>query len=215
MRALFVTIMRPFILCAAAALAACATTTTSTTWMNQDYMGKRISKVLVAGISQQEVLRRKYEDAMCSELESRGSVCVPSYKIISTEEIKDKKKLEGMVKGQQFDTILISRIVGKKKETIQHPEITRVSPGVGPYVPPPYAYAGWYDYYAFSYEIIKEPSYTEEQEIMVVETNLYDVKSGKLIWSMLTETVLDSNVDRLVKDFVKVAIKNLEKENLI
>ncbi len=215
MNAFSTLILRLMILCMVATFTACATTTTSTTWMNPDYSGKKISKVLVAGVAQQEVLRRKYEDSMCEEIRMRGSVCVPSYKIIPSEEIKDKKRLEDLVKGQQFDTILISRIVGKKKETIQHPEITRVSPGIGPYVPPPYAYAGWYDYYAFSYEIIKEPSYTEEQEIMVVETNLYDVKSGKLIWSMLTETILDSNVDRLVKDFVKVAIKNLEKENLI
>ncbi|HXJ68303.1 MAG TPA: hypothetical protein VNM39_05320, partial [Verrucomicrobiae bacterium] len=58
--------------------------------------------------------------------------------------------------------------------------------------PSPY-YGGWYGYYSMGYSYMTSPGYVEENKVYRLETNLYDAKGDKLIWSGLTETTLLSS----------------------
>ena len=85
--------------------------------------------------------------------------------------------------------MLISRLVCKK--TVQ----TYVPGSV--YYPPSY-YGNWRDYYGYGSESVYTPGYTAEDEYALMETNLYDARDDKLIWSAASQTeLLGSNQDQI------------------
>ncbi|NTW59104.1 MAG: DUF4136 domain-containing protein [Nitrospirae bacterium] len=49
----------------------------------------------------------------------------------------------------------------------------------------------------------------------MVQTNLYDLASGKLIWTASSETLLGDNAGSRVSTFVKVIVKSLADNNVI
>ncbi len=46
-------------------------------------------------------------------------------------------------------------------------------------------------------------------------TNLYDVKTEKLIWSGKSETLRPDSVNQIIDDVIKVVIKDLQKNKLL
>ena len=82
------------------------------------------------------------------------------------------------------------------------------------YAPAPY-YRSWDSYYERRYEATYMPPTTTEFQIATVEANIYDAKSGKLIWSAQLETVVDSDLQKLFTDFVRTVTKDLQKQGLL
>jgi predicted transcriptional regulator len=107
-----------------------------------------------------------------------------------------------------IDTFLITRMVDKKT-------VETYIPGQAHHYAPPVHHRRWQGYYAASYRTIYEPGYTVKNEIVVLETNLYDAKNEELIWSALSETIKEGNEERIIKNFIKLIIKNLSATNLI
>ena len=83
-------------------------------------------------------------------------------------------------------------------------------PGSTYYTPAP-AYYGMYGYYNSSYAMVHDPGYYQENTIVKLETNVYDVASEKLVWSGVTETlnpetaqdVANSVAFKVTEDMVK------------
>jgi len=46
-------------------------------------------------------------------------------------------------------------------------------------------------------------------------TNLYDVKTEKLIWSGKSETLNADSTKQMIDDVIEVVIKDLQKNNLL
>jgi hypothetical protein len=80
--------------------------------------------------------------------------------------------------------VIVTRLVDQ--ETVQEyypPSYTTVA------APSAY-YGGWYGYYSLGYTYMSSPGYVAENKVFRLETNLYDVKESKLLWSGLTETTV-------------------------
>jgi hypothetical protein len=61
---------------------------------------------------------------------------------------------------------------------------------------------------------VHSPGYTLSNEVVIVETNLFDAGSEKLVWSALSETFVEGDSDKLIKSFVEVMIDDLFQQNL-
>jgi hypothetical protein len=48
-----------------------------------------------------------------------------------------------------------------------------------------------------------------------LETNLYDAKTGKLIWSGKSKTLSDDSTDQIMNDVIKAVINNWQENKLI
>jgi hypothetical protein len=48
-----------------------------------------------------------------------------------------------------------------------------------------------------------------------LETNLYDVKTEKLIWSGQSETWSKDSKDQIINDVIKAVVNNLQKNKLL
>ncbi|MBE0426020.1 MAG: hypothetical protein IBX72_05165 [Nitrospirae bacterium] len=207
-------------------MVSCATTTLTSVWKDENYKAGQIKKILVFGVSDKPAIKRFFEDEFVKKLKTMKIEAVPSYAVIPSEKMQDKEYAQKKVKEMQFDGILITRLVDKRTiETYYPPEKigTFVPPShpprLYPHFYPPAYYHGWYGYYYDCYQCITTPGYRVEDEILSMETNLYDVKTDKLIWSALSDTLIetfDGGINKsIIQSFIDVIIKKLSKDNVI
>jgi len=193
---------------AALVLTSCASTTLTSVWKDENYRIGNIKKVLIIVLSEKPAVRRFFEDEFKSQMTLFSMDAVSSYTVIPDEKLSDKEFLAAQTKDLRVDAVLITRLVDKK--TIQSyvpPETT--------YVGPSGYSAGWPTYnYNYSQPITR-PGYTVENEMLSLETNLYEARTDKLIWSALSDTYTEGGKDEYIKSFTSVIIKRLSDDKIL
>jgi hypothetical protein len=63
--------------------------------------------------------------------------------------------------------------------------------------------------------IFVDYGYTGDTQVAYIETNLYDMKTEKLIWSAQTETERTEGEQQLVNKFIDVILKKLSSDKII
>ncbi len=94
--------------------------------------------------------------------------------------------------------------------------VSRRRRSTSPRAPTPSAhYGGYYGYYGSSWDVVHEPGYYQTHTIVRLETNLYDVGTGELVWSGQSETFNPSSLKDSIDSVTKAVAKRLRKESLI
>ena len=182
--------------------ASCATTTVTDVWKDKTYQGKP-QKILVIMVAKSPDMRELFEDRFVGELNSRRNNSFQSYTIVPMEQLRDRELVKSKIKSSRADTVLIARLVDTKT-------IESYSPGLI-YVVPDYYY-GWGTYYGV---IFADYGYTGDVQVAYIETNLYDMKTEKLIWSTHTKTERTEGEQQLINTFIKVIVKKLSSAGII
>lgn len=185
----------------------CASTRIDEAWMDPQWNGKPVRKILVVGIAESDLRRRSFEDLFVGILRERGNDASASYPIIPVIDPQNTPAAEAIIAQGGFDAILTARAIGVETETT-------VIPGSTYYTPTSY-YDGFYNYYATSYQMVSTPTYVTQYEIWKVETNVYYAKTGKLVWTGQSSTSASGNFQSGLKDFSDVIIQELGKRGLI
>ena len=102
---------------------------------------------------------------------------------------------------------LVTRLIDEKTETAYYSGSS--------YAVPNSYYGGYYPYYSSSYMVMSSPGYTVENTTVSLETNLYEVSGGKLIWSGLTDTLLSGDLLGDIGDVIKVLVDEMAREKLV
>jgi len=145
----------------------------------------------------------------CSQTKVTSVWVDPEYQgdgILPDKDLRDEKMLDSKVKESGSDTILMTRIIDIRKDT-------QYIPPDYVYAPPAHYYGGWHGYYNRAYMV--SPGYTVEYETAVLETNLYDLKSDKLIWSARSDAPTEGKMGKHIKDFARSIITQLAEAKLI
>jgi hypothetical protein len=180
----------------------CASTTITDTWKDKAYQGKAQNMVVMM-VARTQYLRDMFEGQFAAELRARGNKATQSHKFVPFEELKDKELVKSKIKSTDADTILIARLV-------DHKTIEAYEPGHIHGVPLFHSYWGTY------YEIVSvDYGYTDNIEVSYIETNLYDVKTEKLIWSALSKTERSYGEQQLIKTFINIILKKLSSDKII
>jgi len=58
------------------------------------------------------------------------------------------------------------------------------------------------------------PAYTSLNQLVILETNLYD-SAGEIIFSVQTETLVDYGANETIQDIVETVVKALAAQHLI
>ena len=188
-------------------LAACTTASRSSTvmtdtWKDKTYQGKP-QKIIVIMVARYPDTRNMFEDRFVGELNNRGNNALQSYSVIPYEQLRDKELVKAKIKSSDADTVLISRLVDTKT-------IESYNPGMIYVVPDPYY--DWWGYYAV---VFADYGYTGDVSVAYIETNLYDVKSARLIWSGNSKTERTYGEQELITAFIQRIIKKLSSAGLI
>ena len=170
-----------------AALASCtASTQLTSSWTDPAASQRSYKKIVVVGVTPKTSSRRMYEDSFVQELQARGITAVSSYSVAGEGQL-EKDAAAAKLKEIGADGVIVTRLVDQ--ETYQ----TYYPPTYSSVAAPSAYYGGWYGYYSMGYSYMTSPGYVEENKVYRLETNLYDAKGDKLIWSGLTETTLLSS----------------------
>ena len=193
------------LLLGATLFAACATTQLNSVWKDPSYHA-RPAKMMVIGVEKNPLKRRLFEDEFARQLKAHGTDAIASYTVLPDKLQDNQSAIAAKVKELAIDTVLITRLVSKK--TVQ----TYV-PGTI-YYPPPY-YNTWPDYYGYGYRYIYSPGYVAEDEYAVIETNMYESASDKLVWAALSETILSESGQALIKSYIGIMVESMVEHGLL
>lgn len=192
-------------------VSACASTNLVDVWVDEARTGTPIEKLLVVAVSQQDRDRRIFEDRMVSEIRSRGRSATASYSIVPTgsEEVGQDGISKAAREGA-FDAVLVSRYAGSEERTVYVPGRTRTEvrgDGRG--------YRHIDDFYWRSWETVHEPGFEETFTTVLLETNVYSVDDGSLIWSARSETFNPESTSALIEELSRQIASSLEGNGLL
>ncbi|GMQ79894.1 MAG: hypothetical protein BMS9Abin03_343 [Thermodesulfobacteriota bacterium] len=184
---------------------ACAGTKLTHTWVDETHRGKLVSNILVIGVTykEKEAVRLSFEDNFVTQLRAAGVEAVAVGDAISIPKDLELEKDEILKAVNKFnnDAVIITHLVGKEeKESYTRPE--RLS-------------GGFYGYHGRAHGYIQSPGYSRTSTTVRLITNLYDVKTEKLIWSGESESLDPDSIKQMIDDVIKVVIKDLQKKNLL
>lgn len=182
-------------------LPSCATTKLTTVWKDPAYQD-RPTKIMIIALMKSPADRRVFEDEMVKQMQARGTGAVASYPVLGDQTDLSKEAIAAKMSEQGADAVLISRLMDKKTE------LNPMLGAPGPSYPAAYR-GGWHGYYAFS------PGYVVQDEFAVVQTNLYDLKTEKLIWTAASETWMAEQNVPLILSFIDVVVKTMERDRVI
>jgi hypothetical protein len=192
-----------FLLCICTPLiTSCASTTIIDNWKDEAYKGNA-ENIVVIMVARTEYLRNMFEGRFAAELRARGNNAIQSNKIVTFEQLPDKELVKSKIKSTDADTVLIARLVNSKT-------IEGYVPGAIHGVPIGHSY--WGTYYAVVYV---DYGYSDNIEVAYIETNLYDVKTEKLIWSAHSKTERTQGEQQLVNTFIDIIVKKMSSDKII
>jgi len=165
------------------------------------FVGKKVATLV---ISEDQSLQMSGEEALARELEARGILATPTYRMIPKEELRDAKKAQGWYQRGGIQAVIAMRVVSADKEVSYNP----VMFSSGYYS----SFGGWYDYGWASVYAVGKP---REDMVVTIETLIYTVADGALQWAGVSEKTNPKGASAVVKELVKDISSEMKKEGLI
>jgi len=193
-------------------MAACTSSRVTHSWKS-DFPPKNYSKVLVVAISAETdvATRQRMEDHLTGDLKDRGYNAVAAsseygpkaFRQLSEEAVVEKIQNSG------FDAVVTIVLLDKEKERYY-------VPGHAYYYSP---YSGYYrhfwGYYNTMYNRVYGPGYYVTNTKYFWESNLFDVASKELIYSVQTESFDPASSESLAHEYGKLIVKDMVKHQLL
>ncbi len=182
---------------------ACAGTRMSQTWVDEARRGKPVKNVLVIVIADKATNREAFEQKFVQQLKAAGVEAVSSADVIP---MPRDLKLEKDVILQAVDTygndaVIISHLTGLDKKEV----FTRTGP----------IYGGYYNYYGYAFDAVRDPGFYSGIASVRLETNLYDVGTEKLLWSGQSASGDVQSINDLIDEVIVLVIGDLQKNSLL
>jgi len=180
-------------------------------WKNPDYTGVgNFKNIMVLALNGKVASRAQFEDEMVAAIAKTGIEAQPSYEYLPRPDATpiDMNDMRWVIQQQKFDAILVSRLTKRDSTTTYVPGQV--------YTPMPF-YGTFYGYYGVLYPVIYSPGYLATENVAQVETNFYSTSKpdGQLVWTGTTNTFDASSVMNVIKDLVKVTVKEMEKQGVL
>jgi protein-S-isoprenylcysteine O-methyltransferase Ste14 len=181
---------------------ACASTRIETQWKEpsagpQDFA---FARVIALAQVHDETTRRVAEDELVRVLgsspsaQARGMQVRPAYPLIPIEELEDVTALRHKVEGAGFDGAVVLRLVSDQE---------RVE-----YVP------GHYEV-MWGAAVRYDPGYTRVDRIVRIETSVYSIAQGRLLWSGVSRTLNPRDLPELIEEVIQAAGAELQRQGLL
>jgi hypothetical protein len=189
-------------LIALSVLMGCAATKVTSTWKDEAYQ-KKPHKVLTVAILKSNTNRLTLEDEFALQLKQRGLDVAAGHNVLSPKEPPTKDTLAAALRENGYDTLLLVRLLDQRSQQTYVPGAAYPVGGA------------WPGYYGAGYNTMYTPGYVVEDKFAIAEANLYDVATEKLIWTAATETWINSAEPKLIKEYVGLMIRELEKGGMV
>ena len=168
----------------------------SQTQFDDAYKEKPVSNILVIAITGNEHNRRTYEKKFVARLKSVGVDAFASEDAIPMppDLQLEKEMILKAVAQYENDAVIITQLIGKEKEDV--------------YTRGGVARVGFFSY-------TRDPGFSSTNTTVRLETNLYDAKTGKRIWSGQSKTMSKDSTNHIMNDEIKAVVNNWQKNKII
>jgi hypothetical protein len=169
------------------------------------------TKVFVVTLSPNSNANFDIEGQMANTLIERGFKVVRSTDIFPpnfsiTKDLSREQLTEAIAK-RGCDAVLILALLDSKKVESYHPGTV--------YAPVNYGYYGsYYGYYNYCYPQVYSPGYYSVDKTFYLETNMYDLASDKLLWSVQSEARNPKDISTWFADYASMLTSHLKSKGL-
>jgi len=191
---------------ALALVAGCATSQLVSQQANPDYVGKHFKSVMVVAVTQDDLVRRTFEDRMVAQLAKRGTKGIPAYAAIGTRAQVEEAELRQAVARSGAEGVIVTRVTRIDRSSGTVPGGT-VMVGIG---------GGFYGYYSTVWqtvtvapEKITGPSWT------VSETRLFDARNGALAWTGVMDTRENDDLGAALTQYIEVIFDAMVNDRVL
>lgn len=184
-------------------LACTPTTQLIGTWMDPELSPETVkpfNKILVIARISHETSNRIAEDKIVASVKTSA---VPSYSILLPGDTA-QAVVDAKLQKEGIDGLIVMSLKEVNKSLN--------------YQPPTYyggyygGYYGYRGYYGYGYG---SPGYLTEDQTFYVETSIYSLVTGKMIWSGTTATLNPTELDQTLDDIIKAVRTELISKGLI
>ena len=192
-----------FFLSLIAVLASAGTPAIAQTVMTDVWRDKQqivpVQKVSVLWIARVMQSRLLAENEFVRQLKMRGLAAMPGYVVIPPDHQVEREEVLVKFRDLGVDAVVILRVINK--QAAQTP-----IPATGPIGP-----AHLTGFYQFVYDA----QVTDEPGPVYLETNVFDVRTGKRVWTARSVTKVDVVDQKALSDFIGLMIDRLAADAMI
>ncbi|MGZ6249686.1 MAG: hypothetical protein ACXWMC_08740 [Syntrophales bacterium] len=182
-------------------LSSCGATKLSEPWVNSAHEGRYLKNVLVVSISDQ-FEKKKLEDIFAAQFQKHG---VKAVSLAATTQEKELTSAEVKAEAARLSTDAIFTIrtvsIGEKEVTERYDLPPETSPDWSFNLP--------------IYNAQPPVEYMMAEKDIVMEFNLYDAETAKLMWKVRSETIKAGATAKLIDEASRKVMKDLSASRLI
>jgi hypothetical protein len=190
-------------------LNSCASTDHVRDWSSSEEYDRLFGNLMIMGLVNKVSLRNEVEYEVTEAAHKIGLKATNSMAMFPPELGKpfdDTERIKVRLQENGFDGILTVAIIDVSAERYMKPETK--------YVPLVY-YDRFTNYYYRTEALVYKPGYFSIQSRYFLETNLYELKAGKLVWSGRSFAFDAQELERTLPSYAKKLFKELSKEGVI
>jgi len=180
-------------------LISCASTKVTGEWKDPNLEAKKFNNIMIIGIAKQPTQRMAYEDEFVRQLKAAGVMAISSHSIIPFDKMLDKETIVQNIDGMGIDGVIITRVRDVEDKIEYHRS------------------NNMYDYYNRSFTVT--PSFQTSSPIYKrkynFESNLYDTKTEKLVFSLSSKTYAPENINKRLRPYIETVVKKLNQNKLL
>lgn len=190
----------------------CSSLKITNSWKAQDAVLQNYSKVLVLGLIREadRNLQQNMENHFAGDLKSLGYNAASSIQEYGPKSFDkmDEETAIAKLKNSGVDAIITIVLLDKEKER-------KYIPGNMFYTPYGSYYNRFWGYRSALYQRIYEPGYYVTSTKYFWESNLYDMHTQKLVYSVQTQSFDQSDTERMAHQYGQMIVNNMVKENIL
>jgi hypothetical protein len=191
----------------------CSSTKITSSWKANDVSNVNDQKVLVLGImnkNNDRAVRENMEQQLVSELNSSGINAVPASKEFEPNAFNNMNEESALraLRDKGYDAVMTIVLLDKSKEK-------SYTPGTVTYEPAGFYYNRFWGYYRTIYGRVYTPGYYTTNTNYFWESNLYDLKTDKFLYSVQSKSFDPSSAEELGDEYANQITKDMMKQGLL
>lgn len=189
-------------------LFSCASTSLTASWHDSAYStGERLTDVLIIAVTEEETVRRLYEEGFVAKFAESEVRAFPSYSLTIPDIEPTEAAVRAAVDAADARFVLITRHLGTDTKQYYHPP--------EPLYIDPY-YSRYNRYYPLAYrEAHYRPGYTYNVTTVSIESNIYDAETEKLVWSARSKSIDPKLTQKYFDELVSTFAGDLKQKGLL
>ncbi|WP_298733496.1 hypothetical protein [uncultured Chitinophaga sp.] len=176
--------------------------------VKQDY-----HHIFIATMTKHAIARAQTENALSAELKrfnKRGLKSSDTFTPALLETLPAREELLQLIQQTGADAILTTSLLRTQSETRYVRSSVKYAP-----VPAYGWYRGFYAYYAHWYPMVYDTGYYVADKTYFVESNLYDARTEKLLWSAQTATVNPGSLEKFLAEYPGKVIAQMMRDGVL